>query len=350
MARPPRKKHVTWYQDVRSKYETLSSNIRTTIEQLLRTNKVEFLAITARAKTVESFSEKLSRKGYRDPQEEMTDLAGIRVVTFVERDINRTADLIRTSFNVRQDDSVDKALTLGSDRVGYRSLHLVCDIGSARAALSEFAPYRDMLFEIQIRTVLQHAWAEIEHDRSYKFSGELPSQMKRRFHLVAGLLELADREFTALTEDIERYETEVRENTAAGDLETELNSASLNAFLTQMFSQLPPNAPRPVIEPRTVTEEEVAELKAFGIHKLSELAPRLTPELFALLAKHGVDSNTFGFLRDVMILSDPERYFSDAWQKRWHGWDASSVAAAGERLGKTRIAKLIEKYEIDIIS
>ena len=55
---------------------------------------------------------------------------------------------------------------------------------------------------MQIRTVLQHAWAEFEHDIRYK--GTVPPEhardFDRRFTLAAGLLELADQEFTTIRE------------------------------------------------------------------------------------------------------------------------------------------------------
>ena len=58
--------------------------------------------------------------------------------------------------------------------------------------------------EIQIRSILQHAWAEIEHDLCYKNSTPLPRKIKRRMYRLAGVLELADKEFSAVKYDLNR--------------------------------------------------------------------------------------------------------------------------------------------------
>ncbi len=63
---------------------------------------------------------------------------------------------------------------------------MVAEIKDDRIILPEYQKFKDKKFEIQIRTILQHAWAEIEHDRDYKFTGELPINIKRRFRILAG--------------------------------------------------------------------------------------------------------------------------------------------------------------------
>jgi hypothetical protein len=63
-----------------------------------------------------------------------------------------------------------------------------------------------MQFEIQVRSILQHAWAEIEHDLGYKSAVGLPGDVKRRFARVSSLLELADSEFSAIRQHLNNYE------------------------------------------------------------------------------------------------------------------------------------------------
>jgi hypothetical protein len=72
--------------------------------------------------------------------------------------------------------------------------------------------YTDVSFEIQIRTVLQHAWAEIEHDLGYKTVFAVPRDIRREFSRVAGLLEIADESFSRIREATAEYELEVRKN------------------------------------------------------------------------------------------------------------------------------------------
>lgn len=81
--------------------------------------------------------------------------------------------MITGSFNIDEKNSLDKKILLASDQIGYRSVHFVCDLGAQRSGLPEFKDLGGLKFEIQVRTLLQHAWAELAHDRNYKFSGTL---------------------------------------------------------------------------------------------------------------------------------------------------------------------------------
>jgi putative GTP pyrophosphokinase len=86
---------------------------------------------------------------------------------------------------------------------------------------------------------LQHAWAEIEHDRNYKFSGILPKGIQRRFNLLAGTLELVDNEFEQISEEIEKYSQEVSAKTKIGELNIPINSTSLTQYMTEKFEAVP---------------------------------------------------------------------------------------------------------------
>jgi hypothetical protein len=100
--------------------------------------------------------------------------------------------------------------TAREGRWGYASRHLLVGVEGEQQPAS-----------IQVRTVLQHAWAEFEHDIRYK--GSIPAEhvpdLDRRFTLAAGLLELADREFTAIRERLRV--TMTGEETAEQDASTD---------------------------------------------------------------------------------------------------------------------------------
>jgi len=132
------------------------------------------LSVSFRVKTEASFLAKVRKKRYKDPKSDCTDLLGIRIITYLEDDVHRAAAILKNSFSVDSSKSVDKRTPIEVDRVGYRSLHFVATLGAQRSALPEYSRFEKNVFEIQIRTVLQHAWAEIEHDRNYKFSSSLP--------------------------------------------------------------------------------------------------------------------------------------------------------------------------------
>ena len=123
---------------------------------------------------------------YADPLRDIGDQLGIRVITYVRDDVEAVAALLAEQLPVLDDRDFGE-LTASQGRFGYASRHLQVEI-------------EGRVVQVQLRTVLQHAWAEFEHDIRYKGTvpAEHASEFDRRFTLAAGLLELADQEFSAI--------------------------------------------------------------------------------------------------------------------------------------------------------
>lgn len=187
---------------------TLASELEHELRALLAGLDVQL--VSARVKTAEALRGKLARpdKTYRSLWA-VTDLVGLRVVTFFEDTIDEVARRIEARFGVDFAHSIDKRSFTDHGRFGYRSLHYVC-------ALPGRAPHADFRFEIQIRTALQHAWAEVEHDLGYKATEAVPAQIRRRFARVASLLEVADQEFVSIRRDLFEYRGAVRDALETG--------------------------------------------------------------------------------------------------------------------------------------
>lgn len=139
--------------------------------------------------------------------------------------------IIGSEFHVLE--KIDKAdLLLRQERLGYQSVHYVVELKPNRSVLAEYARYSGLRAEIQLRTVLQHAWAEIEHDIQYKAVETIPLAIRRRFMALAGLLEIADREFQAVQLEDERLRATARASVAQGHLESvEITGDALKAYL-----------------------------------------------------------------------------------------------------------------------
>ncbi len=155
---------------------------------------INYLSVTGRTKSVPSFAEKAARTLdgeplYPEPLRDITDQIGVRIITYVHSDVAAVAELLGDQVVVHDDRDLGEE-TASEGRFGYASRHLLIGLDQGRRA------------SVQIRTVLQHAWAEFEHDIRYK--GTVPAEhapdFDRRFTLAAGLLELADREFSAIRE------------------------------------------------------------------------------------------------------------------------------------------------------
>lgn len=199
------KKAVNCYEKHRNDYFELTAEVEKILRRALNEQNIIFHSIESRVKTVASFKEKASRDKYKDPINEITDLSGIRIITLFEKEIHQISDIIKELFEIDYEKSEDKSDLLDADKMGYKSIHYIAQLSREKIAATELENYKDLKFEIQIRSILQHAWAEIEHDRNYKFKGELPKYLQRRFYALAGMLEIADREFNSLAEEVEKF-------------------------------------------------------------------------------------------------------------------------------------------------
>ncbi|WP_110239664.1 GTP pyrophosphokinase [Nocardioides gilvus] len=162
---------------------------------------INYLSVSSRTKSVASFAAKAARVLERtpdaDPLDAITDQIGVRVITYVHSDVEAVAGVFSDALVILDDR--DMGLETASEgRFGYSSRHLLVELGERTPA-----PFRDLIglrVSMQLRTVLQHAWAEFEHDVRYK--GTVPESLApdldRRFTLAAGLLELADQEFATI--------------------------------------------------------------------------------------------------------------------------------------------------------
>lgn len=129
--------------------------------------------------------------------------------------------------------SVDKRKSTDPDRFGYASVHYVLSLKPSRAQLSEYRRFAGLKFELQIRSILQHAWAEIEHDLQYKTEQAVPKEIRRRFARLAGLLELADAEFVGLRGQIHEYQARVATQIRTVPDEVLIDCDSLRAFISE---------------------------------------------------------------------------------------------------------------------
>jgi len=200
------------------------------LKDLIETDGIVAHQITGRTKETNSLSKKIDKKGEKyNTLNDITDVVGLRVVTYLESDVDPVAAIIEREFEKDEKNSIDKRI-LKSDQFGYRSLHVVVSLNDKRIKLPEYASYKSIKCEIQIRSILQHAWAEIEHDLGYKGS-DIPDDYKRSFNRVAALLEVADIEFVKLKNQLTTYEKEVSKLIEERPEDVDLNKASLKSFV-----------------------------------------------------------------------------------------------------------------------
>ncbi len=170
-------------------------------------DKVSLIHITHRVKTIESVKGKLERKPYLYSSiYDIYDILGFRVICYLSDDIDLAAKLIAENLRVDWKRSKDKREIIDARSFGYVAIHYVCSLPESYGELS------NLWFEIQIKTILQHSWAEIEHDLGYKTEIEVPREIRRSFSKAAGLLETADDIFSDIRKRLEEYSINVKKN------------------------------------------------------------------------------------------------------------------------------------------
>ena len=184
-------------------YRAFATKVETLLHDIVADKKLPVHSVSSRVKTRHSLEQKLKRPGssYR-ALSDVTDLVGMRIICYFADDVDRIAALVEQQFQTDTVNTVDKRKILDPDRFGYLSLHHVVRFTPDRSALIDYSRFLDLRAEIQTRSILQHSWAEIEHDLGYKGSVEVPRHLRRRFSRVAGLLELADDEFRQIRDDL----------------------------------------------------------------------------------------------------------------------------------------------------
>lgn len=221
------------YDNKSNLYGHFASEVEHLIKNILKAEGIVCNAITYRLKNRESLSDKIDKKNDKYAAlEEVTDIAGVRVITYYAEDVDRVAEIVEHEFAVDKDNSIDKRDALEPDRFGYCSVHYVVEMSPERLSLREYQAYEGLKCEIQIRSVLQHAWAEIEHDLGYKSDIALPTDIRRNFSQLAGLLELADKEFQEIRSSLQDYKNGAPENVESEKFQdSEIDAILLEAII-----------------------------------------------------------------------------------------------------------------------
>lgn len=229
---------VAEYLPKREFYSDLAQTVERILKECLKGRDIKIHSVNSRAKDPDSFKTKAASRSdhdpsvpkYQDPVRQITDLAGVRVITFFQKTLSEIDDVVNQEFEVVS--RSDKGATLlEEERFGYLSIHYDVKLNQQRAQLPEHRAFADSIVEIQVRTILQHAWAEIEHDIQYKSTLVIPAEIKRRFMALAGLFELADREFQSIQDADVIISEQARASVQQGNLDVEITPVALRLYL-----------------------------------------------------------------------------------------------------------------------
>ncbi|HOA81701.1 MAG TPA: GTP pyrophosphokinase family protein [Defluviitaleaceae bacterium] len=155
--------------------------------------------VTGRVKKISSILEKAKRKGIaiEDIEERIEDIAGIRIICQFVKDIDKVVHLIRNR------DGKDLKILEERDYIknikpsGYRSYHIII-----KYPIQTSKGEKEVLTEIQIRTLAMNFWATIEHSLRYKYNKDMPDYIHQRLLNAAEAAFTLDKEMSEIRQEV----------------------------------------------------------------------------------------------------------------------------------------------------
>ena len=309
--------YIRRFYDNISRNEKLCDEVSYILRKALKSAGVEFAHITARAKSIESFCEKILRKSYSKPFEDITDFAGVRIVYLYSSNRKMIEDIVELEFEIVE--KVDKISTKHADKFGYGALHYLLKIKKYHSG-ARYDDLKNLVCELQIRTILQDAWAIVAHHLSYKQESDVPIELQRKLNALSGLFETADDQFENIRVARLDYQDKVRKEITHDkilSLEKDINLDNLKAYLTWRLPGRGNNDLKHI-------SELLNELTLFGYSKLIDVDVALSRAEKAVIAyenkypptddcDYPCKYNPVGFVRTALI------YVNEGFKKKYVG-------------------------------
>lgn len=202
------------------------------LESLFSTEDIRLaVEIQRRTKTLESILDKIDSKIVKvhTSIKEIQDIAWLRIIVLEKTDLEKVVSLLEQRFEI--DKHYNTQQKLKEDQFWYASIHLVVKLKNSWLEVPSFKHCKGLLFEIQVRTLAQHSWAEMSKRLQYKREKDAPPALRRSVHRMAALLELIDEEFHRLVLSQSEYVESLTENSQ----ELLLNTDTLKFILDEKF-------------------------------------------------------------------------------------------------------------------
>lgn len=221
------------YREQLPDFEKLLEVVKKLLYTSVAENHLYINAIEGRVKAEDSLAGKLERKaGKYRTLSDLTDILGVRIITFYSNEVDKIAALVGRIFEIDWTNSIDKRKMHEINSFGYNSLHYICRVPKETFFDPECPQLNEIRFEVQMRTLLQHAWAVLDHDTGYKSGFEVPKEYLRNLNRLAGMLELVDEQFSIIRAGINDYRRQVQSLVSSGSFdEVELNGDSFGNYL-----------------------------------------------------------------------------------------------------------------------
>jgi len=327
-------------------YQGFLERIEHLLNELLQQHGINIHSLTFRVKERESLENKIKKhKGSYTCLDEITDIAGVRITTYFEDDVTKIAEILDNEFQIDLENSMDKKALLDPDRFGYLSNHHIVSFDDGRCMYPEYKRYKTLKAEVQTRSILQHAWAEIEHDLGYKAESGVPKNIRRRLSRLAGLLELADEEFITIRNELEEYAAQVAVQIKQSPKEVGIDLVSLRTFVetnkivNKLDLAIADFQDTHVVEEHTyMNNKDVEALGYFGIQTIDDLENALTSKQkiiveFSKLWIHSSDGKLLTvsqglsvfYLYYILLVEADEKSIANIYLEKYFGAKGTSL-------------------------
>jgi hypothetical protein len=225
-----------------------------------------------------------------------------------ETDIKLVHKAIKENFKVLSVTDKTKALLDADNKFGYKGLHLDVLLKGDRSKLPEYKSFSDIPFEIQIRSIVQDAWSEVDHKLKYK--RQIPESLQRRIVRLAALFELADQEFIFIRDETSSLEEKASTGTIE-EIQSKEDVLDAFSFLSLMRHYWPAYTFDPAAIDGFVTEVLLMEPNLTVSQFSSWMTENrdLVEEYKKMKLTQGRRLNPFTTIRHVLFLSDPAKFF-----------------------------------------
>ena len=147
-------------------------------------------------------------------------------------DREKIEEIIEEEFSIIE--RIDKLSSENESTFGYGALHYLVKIKESHRG-PRYDDLKDLICEIQVRTILQDAWAIVDHHLSYKQESDIPKSLRRKLNALSGSFEIADDQFERIRDSKDKYQSDLLNENSNDFLKEDINLDSLTAFVNWKY-------------------------------------------------------------------------------------------------------------------
>jgi ppGpp synthetase/RelA/SpoT-type nucleotidyltranferase len=189
-----------FYVENYSLYREFSDRMQNLVQNLIERDDIEIYKIEARVKTPEELLKGTSGRISSPSFSNISDFVIVRVLLRFPEDVGKVEQIISEEFIVDSDRSTPASTLDDPFRFGYPAAYYTLSLSGKRYALREWRKYESLIFQLDIRTMLQEVWAAVLPKVNVNVDSVTKKKMERKLVRIASLLEEADEGFLSLYE------------------------------------------------------------------------------------------------------------------------------------------------------